>query len=540
MPEDGKRDASASRGDVTTLAVSAAETGQDPGATDHPELRYPTAYEPVATEASGELSSAAGMTGAVATGAKWSLVGKLAGQGVQFFAGLVLARLLAPADYGTMASVYVITGFAVLFFELGLGSALIALRNPTERDLSTGFWINALGGVVFTLVLAVSGPLVALLFRDQRLVVLTPLAGLSFLFGIGGVHSALLQRQLQLKKVALISVISTVVSFGVTIAGAAGGLGVYALVLGPAVASIVSSALSWAMVPWRPHHFISRESLPKIWRFSGGQLGFNVVNYWGRNGDNFLIARFVGQASLGLYNKAYQLMLLPVQQVGQVLGGVMFPALTAMGEDHERVARGYRRAVRLINLATVPVLVGLAAVAPGAVPLLWGDQWTRTVPLLMLLCFAGIPQCISTSVGWLFQSQNRTGLMFRVGLVSFFVGIALMVVGVLVGGATGVAVAVLIRAWTFMIPTLHFACRLVGLRARAVLADNARVAVLCAPMFAAAWLTPTLLGADRTSAGITLLQVAVGVVVYAVLALAFMRTEINELRAVLRRRRTAA
>lgn len=178
MPEDRERGSGASPGDVTTLAVSATETGQDPGATDHPDLRYPSSSDPVATGASAGLSSAAGMTGAVATGAKWSLVGKLGAQGIQFVAGLVLARLLAPADYGTMASVYVITGFAVLFFELGLGSALIALRDPTERELSTVFWINALGGMVFTLLLAVSGPLVALLFRDQRLVVLTPLAGI--------------------------------------------------------------------------------------------------------------------------------------------------------------------------------------------------------------------------------------------------------------------------------------------------------------------------------------------------------------------------
>ncbi len=539
-PADTAADTAAGPGDVTTLTVGAVETAQDRGVVDHPDPAGQPVGAAAATQAPDRTSARAGLTGVVANGATWSLVGKLGGQSIQFVAGLVLARLLAPADYGAMASVYVITGFAVLFFELGLGSALIALRAPTERDLSTVFWINALGGVAFTLVLAVSGPLVSLLFRDPRLTVLTPLSGLGFLFGVGAVHNALLQRQLKLKLVALIDVVSIAVSFAVTVAGAVGGLGVYALVLGPAAAAIVSSALSFALVPWRPHHFVSRASLPRIWQFSGGQLGFNVVNYWGRNGDNLLIARFVGQVPLGLYNKAYQLMLLPVQQVGQVLGGVMFPALSAMGGDHERVGRGYRRAVRLINLATVPVLVGLAAVAPGAVPLLWGDQWAGTVPLLMILCFAGIPQCVSTSVGWLFQSQNRTGLMFRVGLVSFVGGIALMVAGVLVGGATGVAVAVLVRAWTFMPPTLHVACNLVGLRARTVLVDNSRVALLCVPMFAAAWFTPVLLHADRTAAWVTLVQVAVGVLVYGALASAFVRTELAELFRVLRRRRSAA
>lgn len=503
----------------------ALEYAQDPGVTDHGDRAGPSPG--VADTA--ELSSSGSMSAKVAKGASWSATATLTSQVVQFAAGLVLARLLTPADYGTMASVYVITGFAILFFELGLGSTVIALRDPTQEDLSTVFWINALGGVVFTVLLAFAGPLVAGLFNDQRLSLLTPLVGLTFLFGLGSVHNSLLQRQLRFKTIAVIAVSTTVLGFTVTIVAAASGAGVYALVLGPIVTSATASLLSWVLVPWRPTGFISRSSLPKLWGFSGGQLGFNVVTYWSRNADNFLVARYVGDIALGYYNKAYSLMLLPVQQVNSVLGRVMFPALAAMKDDTPRVARGYRRAVRLINVATVPVLAGMAATAPGLVPLLWGGQWVGAVPLLIVLCIAGVPQCLASSVGWLYQSQNRMGRMFRMGLVTSSLGLVLMVLGLIIDGSMGVAVAVLVRAWLFTGPTLHYAGALVGLKARTIVADSAPVTAICAVMAAVVWFTPTVVGLYRASAAAVALQVVVGVLVFAVGSRLLIRATVDEL-----------
>ena len=512
----------------------ALENAQDPGAADHgPVAEAPPA---VVNDSIGSGS----MAGRVATGASWSAVATLGGQVVQFGASLVLARLLSPSDYGTMASVYVITGFAILFFELGLSSAVVALRDPTERDLSTAFWINALGGVVFTALLAGAGPIVAKFFDNDVLRVLTPVVGLTFLFGLGSVHNALLQKQLKFRSIAAISVTSSSLGLATTIGLAASGVGVYALAVGPIVTSASASAMSWTLVPWRPTSFISRDALPRLWRFSGGQLGFNVVNYWGRNADNFMIARWVGTASLGFYNKAYSLMLLPVQQVSGVLGRVMFPALAAMEDDRERVAAGYRRALRVINVITVPVLVGMAATAPGLVPLLWGDQWLGAVSFLMVLSLAGVPQCLVTSVGWLYQSQNRTGRMFRMGLITSLLGIALMVLGLWVDGALGVAWAVFIREWAFVGPQLHYAGSLVDLPARRVIRDGAPVVAVSAAMFGLVWFTPTVLGIDRAEALAVVVQVVVGVIVYLVGARLFVWSTVRDLLATVLRRKSTA
>ena len=529
----GGRRAQADAPVEAALVPEALEGAEDPGVTDHGAAAADSPAVAAETAGSGSMS------GRIATGASWSAIATLGGQAVQFGASLVLARLLSPGDYGTMASVYVITGFAILFFELGLSSAVIALRDPTERDLSTAFWINALGGVVFTALLAGAGPLVAAFFDNDVLRVLTPVVGLTFLFGLGSVHNALLQRQLRFKTIAVISVASSVLGLATTVVLAAFGVGVYSLAVGPIVTSASASVMSWALVSWRPTSFISRDALPRLWRFSGGQLGFNVVNYWGRNADNFMIARWVGTASLGFYNKAYSLMLLPVQQVSGVLGRVMFPALAAMKDDHERVAAGYRRALRVINVITVPVLVGMAATAPGLVPLLWGDQWLGAVSFLIILSLAGVPQCLVTSVGWLYQSQNRTGRMFRMGLITSGLGIVLMILGLWLDGATGVAWAIFIREWAFVGPQLHYAGSLVDLRARRVVRDGAPVVLVSAAMFGLVWFAPTALRIDRAGALAVVVQVLVGVVVYLVGARLFIWATVRDLLATVLRRRAA-
>ena len=264
-------------------------------------------------------------------------------------------------------------------------------------------------------------------------------------------------------------------------------------------------------------------------------MGFNIVNYWMRNADNLLIAKFVGASALGYYNRAYNLMLLPVQQISQVLGRVMFPALSSMGDDHARVRTAYIRALLVINVLAVPVLVTMAATAPALVPFLWGSQWEKTVPLLQILAIAGVPQCMAVSGGWLYQSQGRTDLMFRMGLWTSAVGVATMAYG-LKWGATGVAVAVLARSWILTPITLRVPCRLVGLPLRRLLRAN--LPTLAAAAFAggAAWSAPLAVGLARTSPAALGVQLVVAGVLYVGAVWLIQRPVVEDVLDVARRR----
>jgi O-antigen/teichoic acid export membrane protein len=480
-----------------------------------------------------------GMSGTVANGASWSAIGRLGIQAIQFVAGLALSRLLTPADFGLLASVYVITTFSQLFFELGLTAALVEIRDRRPEDESTVFWINALGGVVFALLITAAGPLIADLFNQPRLTELAPLVALPFMLSINVVQTARLQRSLRFKLIITVEVATSLIGTAVMVAAAFAGFGVYALTFGPIVQALSMSVIMFVVLPWKPTGFISTSSVRRLSRFSGGQLGTNVLNYWGRNADNLLIGKYLGSADLGYYNRGYNLMLLPVQQVTQVFGRVLFPALSAISSDHERVARGYRRTLRLINVASIPVLLGLAAVAPGLVPLLWGHQWTSTVILLQILCFAGIPQCVAGSVGWLFQSQGATGKMFKVGLATFAPGILALVIG-LHWGSEGVAIGVLVRSWLSVIPTLSYACRLIELRALVVVRDSLPTVLTAGALFAAVWFVPQLTGWSRFAPSTVGAQVLLGVVIYVGGTMIFQRPLVAEIVGLVRRRAATA
>ncbi len=475
------------------------------------------------------------LAGRVTRGVNWSAGSRLCAQGVQFAAGLVLARLLTPEDFGLLASVYVIYGFSVLFFELGLGAALVQRTRPTDAEESSVFWVNVLGGVLFTGLLTLAGPAVAAFFEQPQLRWMAPVLGLSFTLSFGVVHAARLQKALRFRRLAMVEVGSTLIGYAATIAAAVAGAGAYALVLGPVVISLVSSTLLVVSTPWRPRHFVSMHALRQLWGFSGGLLGFNVVNYWGRNADNLLIGKFVGAAPLGLYSRAYNLMLLPVHQIWSA-ARVMYPTLSAIKDDHPRTRRAYLRSVRLVNAVAIPSLLGLAAVAEGLVPLLWGPKWEGTVPLLQILCLAGIPQCLISTTGWIYQSQGCTGLMFRMGVLWSAIGVGLMSLG-LMWGVRGVAAGVLVRYWFELPWQLRSAGALIGIRARTVIAGALPVVLVSSVMAGAVYLGPLALDVPRDAPVTVLVQIVTGLAICVIGYLVTDKTLSAELTAVIRRRR---
>jgi len=216
-----------------------------------------------------------------------------------------------------------------------------------------------------------------------------------------------------------------------------------------------------------------------------------------------------------------------------VLGRVMFPTLAAMQHDHARAASAYRRVVRVMNMLTIPALVGVAATSPSLVPVLWGERWLPMVPLLAIVCLAGVPQSMMTSSGWIYQSQGRTVTMFKMGLVNSVPGVAMMIAAVQ-WGPIGIAWAVLARSWLFLFPTIYVACRVIDLSAVRVLRDNLVTLVLSALMGALVWFLPAVVQLDRSAPTTLLWQVLTGVVFYLGGTLLLQRQIVYEARHLLR------
>ncbi len=199
--------------------------------------------------------------------------------------------------------------------------------------------------------------------------------------------------------------------------------------------------------------------------FGGHLAGANALNYWIRSVDQFAVGAFAGARQLGLYSRAYQLMLLPLTQVTWVGGRVMFPALSRLAGATERARRAYLRAVTLIAFVTFPLMAVLFVSAVPLIRVLLGSQWAGSVPIFRILCVVGVLQSVTATAGWLYQSHGRTSWMLRWGVVNLAATCVAVAIGVH-WGAIGVAAAYAIRTLVVAGPVLAIAGSLVGLGLR--------------------------------------------------------------------------
>lgn len=418
------------------------------------------------------------------TGALWALGSRVGGQVVQFIGTIVTARLLMPDDYGVTAVIFPIVFFATIFTNLGLNSTVIHARRVTEQLLSTAFWINFVTGLALTgIVAGLSVPL-SRLYGVPRLVPLLCLASVLFSVNISIVQVSLLERTFRFKQIAIIETSCFVIGVVVTIVTAAFGAGPYSLILGPLITECCQSAAMWAAVRWRPRARPDRASIRQFWTMSRGITGFQTLNFWSRNGDNLLLARFVSLAELGNYNRAYNLMKVPVQQMNTMMSRVLFPALTRLRDDPERLGRAWVRALSTAGAATAPLTVGMAVAAPAMVEVLFGRRWLGMVTVLQLLALAALPQILTTTVSGFLRATGATGTLFRLSVLTSSMSFAAILIG-LRWGTVGVAAALTVKFYLEVFVWLRPCLRRSQLRWRDLVRAMGGVWLACIALAAA-------------------------------------------------------
>ncbi len=332
--------------------------------------------------------------------------------------------------------------FAGILGEFGFSSALIQRKEISEDHQSSVFWANMLIGCSLMGLMALLSGSIAGFFNQPEIKPLIVLAATNLVITpLYSVHRALLRRNLRFKAVGLIDL------FGVFVTGVSGvafvysGMGVSSLILMELCGNFAVLVASVGACRWWPKKWISWAGLSDLLSYSLNLLGSNTVNYWVRNLDNLLIGKYIGDYQLGLYSRSYGLMLMPVIQISGVIGNVMFPSLSRLGNDLEKIRSVYLRATGAIFLVTAPIMLGFVAVADTAVPTLLGDQWKEMVPIIRVLCPLGAVQSILSTVGWIYLSQNRTDLLLKWNLFSSPITMLSFVVGIYFGDALSVAIA---------------------------------------------------------------------------------------------------
>jgi O-antigen/teichoic acid export membrane protein len=368
----------------------------------------------------------------------------------------ILARMLAPEDFGLVAMVTAITGFIGLFRDMGLSLATIQKPTITHREVSTLFWINVTLGGGLVLVSALLAPAVAWFYGDPRLTWITLAVSGTFVFGgIAAQHRALLSRRMRFGALATIDTISYLVAVAATLAFAAHGAGYWALVLLPVALEVTSAAGAWMVCRWRPGRPGPLHEIRALLGFGGNLTGFNVVNYFARNLDNLLIGRFWGPYQLGLYAKAYQLLLLPIQLVSIPVGSVAVSALSRLADSPEAYRQAARGIIEKVAFLTMPAVAIMIGTSDWLVVLVLGPQWGEASRIFAWLGIAALTQPIAHTTGWLLITQDRTRDLLWWGLIGGGIAILSIVAG-LRWGAVGVAMSYSLVGFFIRTPLLFW------------------------------------------------------------------------------------
>jgi PST family polysaccharide transporter len=372
---------------------------------------------------------------------------------------VVLGRLLTPQDYGLVAMVTAITGFVVLFKDMGLSMATIQKAEINHSQVSTLFWINVAVSFVLALILAIAAPIISWFYKEPKLTGITLVLAGTFIFsGLTVQHQALLRRQMRFTALAAIEIGSMSIGIATGIVLAWYGAEYWALVGLSAATALSNVALVWVFCGWRPGLPVRRAGVRSMIAFGGHLTGFGIVNYFARNFDNILLGRFWGAGVLGLYSRAYNIMMLPISQIRNPLESVAIPALSNIQNDPVRYKKYYIKLVTVLAFITMPLMVFLFVCADEVIGLLLGSKWSGAADIFKVLAVAAFIQPVATTAGLVLISLGQSKRYFTIGAISCIITVISFILG-LPWGAIGIAVAYTIAVYVMLGPTLWYCFR---------------------------------------------------------------------------------
>ena len=354
---------------------------------------------------------------------------------------IVLSRLLTPFDFGIVAMSWPVIGLLSIFQDLGLTQATVQRPGITRSDVNCLFWINVLVSGLIAVAIFATAPLAAIFYdRHEVQPLLQAMSCLVLMQGLGAQHSALLNRSMRFTSLAVMEVVGAVGGLAAAITWALISPSYWALFGGSLVTVLLPAVLAWILSGWRPGLPRISADASALVKFGAGITGFNLSNFVARNADNVLIGRYLGEIPLGLYDRAYKLMLMPLRQATNPLARVMIPTLARLVDEPARYRNAYLKVVPLLLLALLPGVAAMIVVAPTLIPFLLGDTWRESAYIFTALGFAGLLQPLNNPAGWLFISQGRSSDFMYWGVVTAVTSVIAFVAG-LPYGVFGVAVA---------------------------------------------------------------------------------------------------
>lgn len=357
-------------------------------------------------------------------GVKWTSLSNIVVAMLQLLQISVLARYLAPEDFGLMALATVVIGFSRIFSDMGVSNAIIHHQNTSHEQLSSLYWLNIAVGVCLFLLVSIASPWISLFYDEPRLTELLIILSSSFIIlAIGNQYRVLFQKDLQFNLMAKIEIVAAVGAFVVAVVCAIAGFGVYSLVNATLTSTIIASVLYlfFGISTHRPSFVFRYDETKKYLGFGMYQTGQSTLNYFNSQFDVILIGKLLGAEALGIYSLVKQLAMRPVQVINPVVTKVAFPLMSKIQDDTVRLKQGYFKIVAMLSFVNLPIYGAIILLAPEIVHIMFGEGWNDSVIIVQILSLAFAIVAIGNPIGSLLMAKGKANWGFYWNLAQIFI-----------------------------------------------------------------------------------------------------------------------
>ena len=360
----------------------------------------------------------------VFSGLFWKFTERIGIQGIQFVISIVLARLLAPSDFGIIGLITVFIAIAGIFVSSGFGQSLIQKKEVDDIDYSSVFYMSLVISIFMYIGLYFLAPLISVFYEESILIPIIRVLSLTLILGaINSIQNAVLTKNMMFKKTFIVNLGGIITSGIVGIAIAYLGYGVWALVISQLASQVVTTIIMWFTVKWRPKLLFSLERLRSLFNFGSKLLVSGLLDTIYNNLYSLIIGKLYSRELLGYYNRGQSMPNLFASTINGTIGGVMFPALVLHQNDINRLKTLVKRMIVTSTFFVFPMMVGLAAVAKPLVLILLTDKWLPCVPYLQISCITFAFYPIHTSNLQAVNAIGRSDVFLKLEIVKKIIGI---------------------------------------------------------------------------------------------------------------------
>lgn len=357
----------------------------------------------------------------------WRFAERCGAQLVQFIVSIVLARLLAPEVYGTIALITVITTILNVFVDSGMGSALIQKKDADSEDFSTVFYFNMCVCIILYIGLFISSPWIAQFYKDPTLTPVIRVLGLTIVIsGVKNIQQAYISKTMQFKRFFFATLGGTIGAAVIGIWMAFEGFGVWALVAQQIFNATVDTMILWITVKWRPKKEFSFERLKGLFSYGWKLLASSLLDTVYNNIRQLIIGRMYTPSDLAFYNRGKQFPDVIITNINTTIDSVLLPTMSQEQDNTERVKAMTRRAIKTSTYIMAPLMMGLAFCAKSVISLILTDKWLACVPYMQIFCITSMFYPVHTANLNAIKAMGRSDLFLKLEIVKKVVGMVLL------------------------------------------------------------------------------------------------------------------